>query len=367
MRGDGVQVLIVGAGIAGLAVARTLRAWGAAVEMIDQSASPRGGGTGIYLPGNAVRALGHLGLAGPVAERAVRISLQRTSDHGGRRLFETDVDELWDGVGPCLALPRAELHRVLLDAIGDVPIRWGQAPRRISTDERAATVTTDDGRTTSYDLVLGADGVHSAVRALVLGDGAVRPLGRYAHRFLVPAEHPGSTWSARLGRGAAFLTIPVGDDQVYCYCDGPAADPPVRPADLLAGYVEPVPTLIARADPATIQEGRLEEVVLGRWTRGRVLLVGDAAHAASPSMAQGAAMAIEDALVVAQSLATAGSVAEGLAAHERRRRPRTEQVRVQARRRDRARDLPAPLRDMLLARFGNSVVRANYRLLRTPA
>jgi 2-polyprenyl-6-methoxyphenol hydroxylase-like FAD-dependent oxidoreductase len=129
MRGDGVRVLIVGAGIAGVAAARMLRGWGAAVEIVERAAAPMTEGTGIYLPGNAVRALTGLGLGRQVAEFAVRIERQRVADHRGRRLFDVETADMWNGVGPCLALHRAKPHQVLLAGVSDVP-SGGDRPRR---------------------------------------------------------------------------------------------------------------------------------------------------------------------------------------------------------------------------------------------
>ena len=105
MLGAGVRVLVVGAGIAGLAAARTLRDWGAAVEIVERQPDPAGEGTGIYLLGNAVRALDTLGVGDQVSERAIHIRRQRTADHRGRALFEVDVDQLWDGVDPVWRCP----------------------------------------------------------------------------------------------------------------------------------------------------------------------------------------------------------------------------------------------------------------------
>lgn len=365
MRGAGIRVLIVGAGVAGPAATRTLRSWGAAVEVVEVRPGPATAGTGIYLPGNAVRALDAVGLGDAVTERAVRIRRQHTADARGRVLVDLDADELWRGVGPCLALPRAELAEVLLAGIGDIPVRWGTAPRAIVPDGDGVSVELDDGRTDRFDLVIGADGVHSTVRRLVVDEPAVRPLGQDARRFLAPGDDRDGTWSVQLGPGSAFLTIPVGGDRVYCYCDGPAADPRPLP-ELLAGYAEPVPTMldVLARNGLPLQAGPVEEVVLGSWSRGRVLLVGDAAHATSPNMAQGAAMAVEDAIVLAESLAAAGSVDAGLAVYEHRRRPRTDWVRRQTHRRDRARTLHPAVRGVVLRAAGRRMFRGHHRLLR---
>lgn len=368
MRGTEVRILVVGAGIAGLAAARTLRCWGATVEVLDRRPAPPREGTGIYLPGNAVRALDTLGLDAQVADLAVHIRRQRTADHRGRVLFDVDVDELWSGVGPCLALPRADLHRVLLGGIDDVPIRWGQTPELIAPDGSRVIVDVSGGHTDRYDLVLGADGAHSTVRRLVFGTEGVHPLGQHARRFVVPSGDQAAMWSVRLGSGSAFLTIPIGSGRVYCYCDGRLDDPPSL-RDLLADYAEPVPTLLDALDTiggaSAVHAAQIEEVVLGSWSRHGVLLIGDAAHATSPNMAQGAAMALEDAIVLAESLTAADGIAEALTVYEHRRRRRTDWVLTQTHRRVRARTLPPAIRSMVLKRWGRRILRSNYLALRT--
>ncbi|MGH8823003.1 MAG: FAD-dependent monooxygenase [Jiangellaceae bacterium] len=376
MRGDGVRVLVVGAGIAGLAAARTLRGWGAAVEIIERAAAPMSEGTGIYLPGNAVRALNSLGLGAQVAEVAVCIERQRVADHRGRLLFDIETADVWNGVGRCLALHRAQLHQVLLAGIGDVPIRWGHSPQALTVNEDGVAVTSNDGFIDRYDLVLGADGLHSTVRRLVFDARAPRPVGQYARRFVVAWPDAAPMWSVQLGQNSSFLTIPIGDGLVYCYCDGPHTSPPPPLRELLAGYAEPVPTLLDVLDEADSGTGSgngarhadaIEEVVLDSWSHGAVLLIGDAAHATSPNMAQGAAMALEDAIVLAECLTAAAGIVEGITSYERRRRPRTAWVLRQTHHRDRTRTLYPAARNLLLKRFGQRIFHANYRPLRERA
>jgi 2-polyprenyl-6-methoxyphenol hydroxylase-like FAD-dependent oxidoreductase len=374
MRGTGIRVLVVGAGIAGLAAARTLRGWNATVEVVERVAGPEGEGAGIFLPGNAMRALHQLGLGRRVAERAVRIERQRFADHRGRRLVDVDPTDVWRGVGDCTALHRASLHEVLLGGVEDVPIRWGCSPRALADEGTTVVVDFDNGSTGRYDLVLGADGLNSTVRALILPATAPRPVGQHARRFVVARPDAPPVWSVMLGPGSSFLSIALGDDQTYCYADGPSGGrdgPPVPLRVLLTDYAEPVPTILDALDAAggdaAVHAGAIEEVALDSWARGRVLLIGDAAHATSPNMAQGAAMALEDALVLIECLTSADSIDEALASYEPRRRPRTDWVLRQTHRRDRTRTLRPMIRNAVLRTAGARISYANYEPLREPA
>ena len=175
-----------------------------------------------------------------------------------------------------------------------------------------------------------------------------------------------------LGRRTAFLTLPIADDRVYCYCDEISPEdfdsdeqsPADRMKQLFSEFAEPASTLLNRLDAATdTHVSTIEEVALDAWVRDRVVLIGDAAHATSPNMAQGAAMALEDALVLADCLRDIRAIPEALTAFEIRRRPRTDWVLAQTHRRDRTRYLPPTLRNNVLRLSGRRIVHANYRPL----
>jgi 2-polyprenyl-6-methoxyphenol hydroxylase-like FAD-dependent oxidoreductase len=370
--GSDLRILVVGAGIAGLGAARALRQSGFAPDVVERESAWAPTGAGIYLPGNTARALRALGLESAVIERAALIPHQRMCDQRGNLLTDIDVATMWRDVGPCLALHRSDLHEVLAFHGDPVPVRFGVSPRTFRQRNGTVTVEFGDGSTGHYDLVLGADGIHSQVRQLVVGAGVVRPVGQLAWRFVTECPPAVTTWTVLFGHRVSFLAVPIGQGKVYCYCDALPNNAHWQEVDdvtgqlirLLAGFTGPVPAILnmlRRND--TVYVAPIEEVILDEWSRGSVLLIGDAAHATSPNMAQGAAMALEDALVLAECLASGRGIADALATFEARRRPRTQWVLAQTHRRDRTRNLPSALRSPVLRRWGRNIFHANYRPL----
>jgi FAD-dependent urate hydroxylase len=187
---------------------------------------------------------------------------------------------------------------------------------------------------------------------------------------VVTGGPPLSDWTALLGRQASFVVTPMGGRRLYCYADEalpadapPPADPLDRVRTLFAGYAGPVPAILAAMEK--VQLARTDEVVLDRWSKGPVLLVGDAAHATAPTLSLGASMAFEDAVVLSEALRTA-DVPTALKAYEERRRPRTDWVRERTQEHDRTREVAPELRDPMLRRVGERVFGDPYRGLVEP-
>ncbi|MEV0717298.1 FAD-dependent monooxygenase [Asanoa sp. NPDC050611] len=364
-----LRVLVVGAGIAGLAVARALRLAGYRPEVVEKLPATTVPGAGIFLPGNAARALRELGLDEPVKPLGEVVERQRFLDERGNQLCAVDLGKLWAGVGECRALPRAELQRVLVAAV-DGEVRYETALARLDVDtDGTAAATFGDGSVASYDLVVGADGRKSAVRALAALGGPARPVGQIVYRSVVTGGPPIADWTALLGLRTAFMVTPMGEGRLYLYADEPGTSPPADPLgrlrEVFGGFGDPVPDILDAVDK--VQVALTDEVEIACWSRGPAVLVGDAAHATSPTLSEGAAMAFEDAVVLAEALTAAGSVSDALRRYESRRRPRTKWVLDRTRDRDRTRDVEPALRDPLLRGRGDRIFREHYRLLVDPA
>jgi FAD-dependent urate hydroxylase len=356
------RALVVGGGIAGLATARALKPLGIECDVVERSAAWSHPGAGMYLPTNAVRALGDLGLEAALRDRAAEIGRQRFLDHRGRLLLDIDLATVWGESAPCLAIEHRDLHEILREGI---PARLGATLTALRDEGSEVRASFDDGSSDVYDLVVGADGVRSRVRAVVFAGSDPRFVRQASWRFLVDGFPEISQWTVLLGRGKAFLTVPLGGGRIYCYADidAPGAVDPTggdsaRLAALYREFAEPVPTILSEYLRGGKQPyfSPIEEVVQEPWVRGRVLLVGDAAHAMSPNMAEGAGMALEDALVLAETIAAG----RPLEAFEARRRPRVGFVQAQTHRRDRTRSLSPIVRGAILRLAGQRIFRSNY-------
>jgi 2-polyprenyl-6-methoxyphenol hydroxylase-like FAD-dependent oxidoreductase len=342
-----MQAIVVGAGIGGLTAALALRAAGLDVAVYEQADALREVGAGIQLAPNATRLLHRLGMGDALARVGVRpdaIEHKRWQD--GRVLLRQPLGETCERTfgAPYYHLYRPDLLSVLAEALPPGVVRLGHRCAAVAQDESTVTLTFDTGATARAPVVIGADGIHSTIRALVLGPESPRFSGSIAYRGLVPAERLAHLRLPRysngwlgpdrhfvhyfVGAGARFLNfvaiVPAGDWRVESWsATGEVADALAE----FDGWHPTVPAIIAAAD-RTHRWALYDREPLETWSVGRVTLLGDAAHAMLPFMAQGACQAVEDATVLAGCLAAAQPVAvpEALQRYEATRKPRVWEV-----------------------------------------
>jgi salicylate hydroxylase len=360
-----MRIAIVGGGLGGLAAALFLRKAGLEATVYEQAPELREVGAGIVVSPNMVRPLSALGLTDDLLAFAVRLEaaweFRRWKD--GRVLFVQPMGEECERLygAHCYVAHRADLLTALQQALPQQLLRLDHCCVEVKQDEFEAELTFVNraGRKTrvTADAVIGADGIHSAVRPAIAPKIDSRFSGLCAFRCLVPAEkapqmalRPVQTlW---LGPGRHFVHYPIsGGRMVNVVAIVPAGDwrneswaADGAISDLIRefeGWDGRLHQLILSAS-STKRWAMYDRDPLERWTVGRVTLLGDAAHAMLPFFAQGAAQAIEDAVVLAGCLRSAdrGSVPHALQRYEAIRRPRASQVQVMSRGREVRNHLP---------------------------
>ncbi len=313
-----------------------------------------------------------MGLWESVSRRATVLRAWGFFDDRGNLLNETDLEDLWSSVGPCLGISRIRLHEALREATEGVPCRLGVSLTTVAQDGALVRVGLSDGTSGDYDLVVGADGIHSTVRKLTIDSSPPSYTGTMVWRSIIPTRPPGVVDKivTLAGEGCTFGVVPLGDGQTY----GWATIDQQRIEDPLEGRLErlrhhyadfrgPVPSyLAALQSDEQVHVGPIEWVEPKEWCRGRIVLIGDAAHAGPPSMGEGGCMAMEDALVLAEVLDDR-EIEGALETYVRRRRPRANWVQEQSRAVMRAMGVPPAIRNAMLRERGGQMFRDQYKPL----
>ncbi|GGM88757.1 monooxygenase [Thermopolyspora flexuosa] len=320
------RAVVIGAGIGGLTAAVALERRGWKVTVCERAPRLEPVGSAVAIAPNALAALETLGVGAAVRDRSVMQGDAGIRRSDGRWLHRSKAEAIIERYGrPIVMLMRAELVGLLADRLAPDALRLGTAVRR--ADPATGRVETDAGDLDA-DLVVAADGINSAIRAqLFPGHPGPVYTGHTSWRIVVPRPPGPCPYGEVWGRGLVFGAAGLTDDRMYCYATAPApagATAPDERAELarrFAGWPDPIPRLIASATPETVIRTDLccLDTPLPAYHAGRVALLGDAAHAMTPHLGQGACQAIEDAVVLAHVAATSGDLAEYTAA----RLPRT--------------------------------------------
>ncbi len=335
-----MRILIIGGGIGGMSAAIALKRQGFDPEIVEINRDWKVYHVGIVVQGNFLRAMASLGIADQAVAAGFVYKGLRLCNPPGKILAEIPGAALAAGLPSDLGLTRPALHRVLTDAVraNQVRLRLGVTFTEITNTPAGATVRFSDGTEGQYDLVIGADGVYSKVRASVFGPQHVPSFtGQGVWRYNIP--RPADLDWAYMYKGKPGGTagiIPLTHDTLYVFkVQAEPGNPTMPPATLaeqfrerLDGYGGLIPQLRAQiTDSSQVVYRPLEALIMpSPWYRDRVLLIGDAAHSATPHLGQGAAMAVEDAVVLGEELARGAALPAALEAFMKRRYQRARAI-----------------------------------------
>ncbi|MER7578690.1 FAD-dependent monooxygenase [Kitasatospora sp. NPDC097691] len=338
------SAVVVGGGIGGLAAAIGLRLVGWNVTVIERATVLDDAGAGISLAANGMRALAALGVGAAVEAASRRQYTGGTRTPDGRRLAVMDGRALERELGaPIVGIPRAALHRILREVLPPECLVTGAEATEVDTAHPSRIRVTHGDSTLDADLLVAADGVNSRIRRhLFPGHPGPVYSGSTVLRAITERPVDGLTADFEItwGHGAEFghLAFPDGTAEWHAVLNAPAGvryrDPLTEVRRRFARWHEPVPALLAATRPEAVLHHDVNELAtpLPSYVAGRTALLGDAAHAMTPHLGQGACQALEDAVTLAAALAGERTVEGALAHYDAVRRPRSQTVARDARR-----------------------------------
>ena len=328
------RIAIAGGGIGGLTLAAALSRRGIVASVLERAASFSTVGAGITMQINAMQALRQIGLADAVEAAGNRLDRLLLRDSRGGVMFVSDMQAPARQFGaPFVGIHRARLHEILLAAVPTESVTLGFDVTQFADSGDGLTVSSSAGDELAADALVGADGLRSRVREQLWGSEQLRYSGCTSWRGIVPnegfvsADEAFESWGER----SIFGAIPLGDQQLYWFTTElvPAGlQDPDDPREIILKSLEKWHAPIGAIIRATPADAILRTDIFDRpprqpWGRGRVTLLGDAAHPMTPNMGQGGGQAVEDAVVLAEELGVAENSEIALRAYERKRYTRT--------------------------------------------
>jgi 2-polyprenyl-6-methoxyphenol hydroxylase-like FAD-dependent oxidoreductase len=324
------HILVIGAGITGLATAVALQGRGHEVSVVEER-TDASSGAGISIWPNALAALDEIGLGDAVRAAGGRVTAGALRWRDGTWLRHPAQARLIKALGePLVVIRRSALTDVLAGALSAGTLHTGLAARELVTTADGVRVTFSDGSTRETAAVIGADGTRSVVARHLNGALTDRYVGYTAWRGVADCAIDPDVAGEVLGPGVEFGHVPLGADRTYWFATERAPAGQAAPEGELAYlkarfalWADPIPEVLARTDPAAVLRNDLYDRDQARqWSRGPVLVVGDAAHPMRPHLGQGGCQGLEDAAVLARFVDSADDLAAAFARFAEFRRKR---------------------------------------------
>lgn len=361
------KMAIVGAGIGGLTLAVALQRRGYEVTVYENANEFKPLGAGLALAANAIKAFTELGISSDVLQAGRVIKRFIIKDKAGFPITETDSQHLSERYGLVgnFTIHRADLHRVLQQHLLPGTIQYAKRCISFSQTSSGVSIAFQDGSTAQADCLVAYDGIHSVIRKSLVPDSLPRYAGYTCWRAVINTfpeninlDETSETWS----EGKRFGIVPLSDNRLYWFATRNAGQndslmQSYTVDDLLhefEGFHFPIPQILRlTSDDHLIWNDIMDIKPLRQFAFNRVVLAGDAAHATTPNLGQGACMAIEDALILANCLEKASDVVQAFKTFEARRIRRTTQIINDSRRMGRL----AQLKNPILAKLRNAAFR----------
>jgi len=331
----GRKAIIIGGGIGGVTAAIALKRAGLDVTVYERAEELQEVGSGLPLWTNALRTLHILGLTDELEKLGVQVRSVRVSTWKGNTLTDTSNDKHLKKLGTItIVVHRAELLSLLLKTLGEENVQLGMTCVGFTQDATGVTVKFANGQRVRGDVLIGADGIHSVIRTQLFGLIKPHYVGYTCWRGLAHTTRTGlETWA--WGKGCQFGITPMSQGRAYWFVqkyapEGEEDKPGGRKNSILEmfhDWHDPIPAVIeATAETDILRNDIFELKHLHQWSHGRVTLLGDAAHAMTPNLGQGACQAIEDAVALADCLKGTTSISEALKTYEKRRITRANRI-----------------------------------------
>lgn len=334
------EIAIIGGGIGGLTLAIALQRKGFKPRVYEQATQLKMIGAGLGLSGNAIKAFSEIGISDAILKAGTVLKRVAIKDIHGQILNETNSEAISEkyGIANNFSVHRADLHEVLLQLVNVDRLELGKVCIDFQQTAKGVSLTFQDGTTTSADYVIASDGIHSVFRKKLLPQSLPRYAGYTCWRAVIeyaPENFDRDETSETWGPGARFGIVPLSHNRLYWFAtlNAKANDATLKaytPNDLLRhfqSFHQPIPHIIEQTKKEQlIWSDIIDLAPIKQFAFSNILLLGDAAHATTPNMGQGACMAIEDAATLANCMVKNTTIEEAFSQFQAKRIGRTTKI-----------------------------------------